>query len=161
MSEIFEKSIQEWYDKSRVAGLDYLNLELPKPNLVATKESISFYCFHKTKIPHITSSENPHLNFISDNLLSLENNISRTFDQVNLGSRTCLKHIHQIHKTPENHENHLEIIKNNQNQILRKLSQLGIEAESHKPLNTKQASQLVEQITEVQKQLQEIRKVLI
>ena len=53
MSEQFEKYLQEWYDKSRVAGLEYLNLELPKPSPLVVKENISFYCFHKTKTQYI------------------------------------------------------------------------------------------------------------
>ena len=69
MSEVFEKSIQEWYDKSRIAGLEYLNLEFPKYTQLVTNESIPFYCFHKTKVQHVSYSENPHLNYVSDNLL--------------------------------------------------------------------------------------------
>lgn len=149
MFEKYEKSLQEWYDKSRVAGLEYLDLELPKFNQkIVTKENISFYCFHSSKVQHIASSENPHLNFISDTLLSLENNVSRVFDQVNLGNKAILKHLHQIHKTFENHEAHIEILKRNQDQILKRITQFTTEIENQKPLTVRQVTELVEQIAQ-------------
>ena len=145
MSERFEKSIQDWYN-TRSADLEYLNLEIPKSTLFETKEVEQFYCFHKNKVRHQSFSENPQLNYISDNIVCLVSNNRKFFEQVNIGSKVEIKHLYQIHQTLEKHENHIEVLKKNQKLIINKITQLTQEIDHHKPLTKKQVYELVEEI---------------
>lgn len=92
MSDRFEKFIKDWYEQSRIADLEYLNLEIPKPVSRSFTNKIEFVCFNKNHKEHSSNSTYENFNFLCDSVLLGSTKSDYIFDRLGLFSRVCFKH---------------------------------------------------------------------
>ncbi|GJV70064.1 Orf y [Tanacetum coccineum] len=120
MSERFEKAIQDWYDRSRTANLEYLDL---------------------SGISKIKLSD-------------LSHNSSVIYDRLLLFSKVSIKHFNNIKEQNEVLSEKI-VDCENQKEFSKGLQQISSEVQGSKPLTKKEVLELVEEIAQQPKKVEE------